>query len=164
VTNIKSQQRGRSARRSRRETPVSLWSRFFKGNLYLLVFGFVYLLSVPFLMKFVLYPVPYQERNRLADLVKEETNTEDTIYAWDDTATLYRKSERLSPSAILSPLHYTATEENRNKLLNDLKEKQPKVIVVNDKVVVWSEVETLLKENYQQVKTDYSEFKVYKIK
>lgn len=62
------------------------------------------------------------------------------------------------------PLHYTATEENRNKLLNDLKEKQPKVIVVNDKVVVWSEVETLLKENYQQVKTDYSEFKVYKIK
>lgn len=97
VTNIKSQQRGRSARRSRRETPVSLWSRFFKGNLYLLVFGFVYLLSVPFLMKFVLYPVPYQERNRLADLVKEETNTEDAIYAWDDTATLYRKSERLSP-------------------------------------------------------------------
>ncbi|CVU75434.1 competence-induced protein Ccs4 [Streptococcus pneumoniae] len=164
VTNIKSQQRGRSARRSRRETPVSLWSRFFKGNLYLLVFEFVYLLSVPFLMKFVLYPVPYQERNRLADLVKEETNTEDAIYAWDDTATLYRKSERLSPSAILSPLHYTATEENRNKLLNDLKEKQPKVIVVNDKVVVWSEVETLLKENYQQVKTDYSEFKVYKIK
>ncbi|HGR7936132.1 TPA: damage-inducible protein CinA [Streptococcus pneumoniae] len=164
VTNIKSQQRGRSARRSRRETPVSLWSRFFKGNLYLLVFGFVYLLSVPFLMKFVLYPVPYQERNRLADLVKEETNTEDAIYAWDDTATLYRKSERLSPSAILSPLHYTATEENRNKLLNDLKEKQPKVIVVNDKVEVWSEVETLLKENYQQVKTDYSEFKVYKIK
>ncbi|VIS87925.1 competence-induced protein Ccs4 [Streptococcus pneumoniae] len=164
VTNIKSQQRGRSARRSRRETPVGLWSRFFKGNLYLLVFGFVYLLSVPFLMKFVLYPVPYQERNRLADLVKEETNTEDAIYAWDDTATLYRKSERLSPSAILSPLHYTATEENRNKLLNDLKEKQPKVIVVNDKVEVWSEVETLLKENYQQVKTDYSEFKVYKIK
>ncbi|HEW4975439.1 TPA: hypothetical protein V0I60_000879 [Streptococcus pneumoniae] len=164
VTNIKSQQRGRSARRSRRETPVSLWSRFFKGNLYLQVFGFVYLLSVPFLMKFVLYPVPYQERNRLADLVKEETNTEDAIYAWDDTATLYRKSERLSPSAILSPLHYTATEENRNKLLNDLKEKQPKVIVVNDKVEVWSEVETLLKENYQQVKTDYSEFKVYKIK
>lgn len=48
--------------------------------------------------------------------------------------------------------------------VNDLKEKQPKVIVVNDKVEVWSEVETLLKENYQQVKTDYSEFKVYKIK
>ena len=39
-----------------------------------------------------------------------------------------------------------------------------RVIVVNDKVAVWSEVETLLKENYQPVKTDYSEFKVYKIK
>ena len=76
----------------------------------------LYLLTVPFLMRFVLYPVPYQERDRLADFVKEETSTEDVIYAWDDTATLYRKSERLSPSAILSPMHYTATEENRNKL------------------------------------------------
>ena len=164
VSSIKGQQSGRSVRRRRREEPVSLWHRYTKGNLYLPILTLLYLLSVPFLMRFVLYPVPYQERDRLADLVKEETGTEDAIYAWDDTATLYRKSERLSPSAILSPLHYTATEENRNKLLNDLKEKQPKVIVVNDKVAVWSEVETILKENYQQVKTDYSEFKVYKIK
>ena len=37
------------------------------------------------------------------------------------------------------------------------------MILVNDKVPVWSEVETILKENYQQVKTDYSEFKVYKL-
>ena len=57
-----------------------------------------------------------------------------------------------------------STEENKTTLINDLKEKQPKMIVVNDKVEVWSEVETILKENYQQVKTDYSEFKVYKIK
>ena len=62
------------------------------------------------------------------------------------------------------PLLYTNTEENKTSLINDLKENQPKLIVVNDKVAVWSEVETLLKENYQQVKTDYSEFKVYKIK
>ena len=147
VSNIKGQQSGRSVRRRRREEPVSLWHRYTKGNLYLPILTLLYLLAVPFLMRFVLYPVPYQERERLADLVKEETSTEDAIYAWDDTATLYRKSERLSPSAILSPLHYTATEENRNKLLNDLKEKQPKVIVVNDKVAVWSEVETILKEN-----------------
>ena len=164
VSNIKGQQSGRSVRRRRREEPVSLWHRYTKGNLYLPILTLLYLLAVPFLMRFVLYPVPYKERERLADLVKEETSREDAIYAWDDTATLYRKSERLSPSAILSPLHYTATEENRNKLLNDLKEKQPKVIVVNDKVAVWSEVETILKENYQPVKTDYSEFKVYKIK
>lgn len=63
-----------------------------------------------------------------------------------------------------SPLLYTSTEENKTSLINDLKENKPKVIVVNDKVAVWSEVETILKENYQQVKTDYSEFKVYKIK
>ena len=63
-----------------------------------------------------------------------------------------------------SPLLYTSTEENKTSLINDLKENKPKVIVVNDKVALWSEVETLLKENYQQVKTDYSEFKVYKIK
>ena len=63
-----------------------------------------------------------------------------------------------------SPLLYTNTEENKTSLINDLKENQPKMLLVNDKVPVWSEVETILKESYQQVKTDYSEFKVYKIK
>ena len=77
---------------------------------------------------------------------------------------MYKESQRLSGSMFPSPLLYTNTEENKTSLINDLKENQPKVIVVNDKVAVWSEVETILKENYQQVKTDYSEFKIYKIK
>lgn len=148
------------SRRRRREKKAS----FIKGNFYLPLIALAYLIALPILSRYLSHPATYQERERLASVVKQQTSSEDRVYAWDDRPDFYRASERLSPSAILSPLHYTATEENRNKLLNDLKEKQPKVIVVNDKVVVWSEVETLLKENYQQVKTDYSEFKVYKIK
>ena len=86
----------------------------------------------------------------------------DQIYIWDSHVQIYKESQRLAGSMFPSPLLYMSTEENKTTLINDLKEKQPKMIVVNDKVEVWSEVETILKENYQQVKTDYSEFKVYK--
>ena len=77
---------------------------------------------------------------------------------------MYKESQRLAGSMFPSPLLFTNTEENKASLINDLKENQPKLIVVNEKVALWSEVETLLKEHYQQVKTEYSEFKVYKIK
>ncbi len=48
--------------------------------------------------------------------------------------------------------------------MNDLKENQPKMIVVNQKVALWSDVESWLSENYELVQTDTSEFKLYKSK
>ena len=51
---------------------------------------------------------------------------------------MYKESQRLAGSMFPSPLLYTSTEENKTSLLNDLKGNQPKVIVVNDKVAVWS--------------------------
>jgi len=105
-----------------------------------------------------------RKKHKVVDRVKQETSEGDQIYIWDSHVQMYKESQRLAGSMFPSPILYTSTEENKTSLINDLKENQPKVIVVNDKVAVWSEVETILKENYQQVKTDYSEFKVYKIK
>ena len=124
----------------------------------------VYLIAVPFVARFVLHPVSYSEQHQVVDRIKQETSEGDQIYIWDSHVQIYKESQRLAGSMFSSPLLYTNTEENKTSLINDLKENQPKMILVNDKVPVWSEVETLLKENYQQVKTDYSEFKVYKIK
>ena len=100
----------------------------------------------------------------MVDRVKQETSDGDQIYIWDSHVQMYKESQRLAGSMFPSPLLYKNTEENKTSLIHDLNENQPKVIVVNDKVALWSEAETLLKEHYQQVKTDYSEFKVYKIK
>ena len=135
-----------------------------KGNLYLPILVVVYLIAIPLVDRFVLHPAFYSEQHQVVDRIKQETSEGDQIYIWDSHVQIYKESQRLAGSMFLSPLFYTNTEENKTTLINDLKEKQPKLIVVNDKVALWSEVEILLKENYQQVKTDYSEFKVYKIK
>ena len=164
MTSIRGEHSGRIARRRRREEVSTLWKKFMKGNLYLPILVVVYLIAVPFVARFVLHPASYEEQHQVVDRVKQETSEGDQIYIWDSHVQIYKESQRLAGSMFPSPLLYTNTEENKTTLINDLKEKQPKLIVVNDKVALWSEVETLLKENYQQVKTDYSEFKVYKIK
>ena len=38
------------------------------------------------------------------------------------------------------------------------------MIMVNQQVALWSDVETLLSEKYELVKTDTNEFKLYKLK
>lgn len=164
MTSIRGEHSGRIARRRRREEVPTLWKKFMRGNLYLPILVVVYLIAVPFVARLVLHPASYSEQHQVVDRIKQETSEGDQIYIWDSHVQIYKESQRLAGSMFPSPLLYTNTEENKTTLINDLKEKQPKMILVNDKVAVWSEVETLLKENYQQVKTDYSEFKVYKIK
>ena len=164
MASIRGEHSERIARRRRREEVPTLWKKFMKGNLYLPILVVVYLIAIPLVDRFVLHPASYSEQHQVVDRIKQETNEGDQIYIWDSHVQIYKESQRLPGSMFLSPLFYTNTEENKTTLINDLKEKQPKLIVVNDKVALWSEVETLLKENYQQVKTDYSEFKVYKIK
>ena len=164
MTSIRGEHSGRMARRRRREEVPTLWKKFMRGNLYLPILVVVYLIAVPFVARFVLHPASYSEQYQVVDRIKQETSEGDQIYIWDSHVQIYKESQRLAGSMFSSPLLYTNTEENKTSLINDLKENQPKMILVNDKVPVWSEVETILKENYQQVKTDYSEFKVYKIK
>ena len=164
MTSIRGEHLGRMARRRRREEVPTLWKKFMRGNLYLPILVVVYLIAVPFVARFVLHPASYSEQHQVVDRIKQETSEGDRIYIWDSHVQIYKESQRLAGSMFSSPLLYTNTEENKTSLINDLKENQPKMILVNDKVPVWSEVETILKENYQQVKTDYSEFKVYKIK
>ena len=70
----------------------------------------------------------------------------------------------MSASQLLSPRLHTGIDADRTKLVNDLRDNQPKMIVVNTKTSLWTEVEQLLAENYQAVPSDYKDFKLYKLK
>jgi len=148
------------SRRRRREKKDS----FIKGNFYLPLFAFAYLIVLPIVSRYLSHPATYQERDRLASVVKQQTSSEDRVYAWDDRPDFYRASERLAPTSLVTPTLYTASDENKTKLMNDLKENQPKMIMVNQKVTLWSDVESWLSEKYELVQTDTSEFKLYKSK
>ena len=97
-------------------------------------------------------------------MVKGQTQATDRIYIWDDLANGYKTSERLAASQLLTPKLHTALSENHTKLVNDLRDNQPKVIVVNTKTALWTEVEQLLAERYQPVQSEFKDFKLYKLK
>ena len=160
LTGIKESASEGGSRRRRREEKAS----FIKGNFYLPLLALAYLLALPILSRYLSHPATYQERERLASLVKQQTSSEDRVYAWDDRPDFYRASERLAPTSLVTPTLYTASDENKTKLMNDLKENQPKMIMVNQKVALWSDVESWLSEKYELVQTDTSEFKLYKSK
>ena len=160
LTGIKDDVSEGGSRRRRREKKAS----FIKGNFYLPLIALAYLIALPILSRYLSHPATYQERERLASVVKQQTSSEDRVYAWDDRPDFYRASERLAPTSLSTPTLYTANDENKTKLMNDLKENQPKMIVVNQKVALWSDVESWLSENYELVQTDTSEFKLYKSK
>lgn len=160
LTGIKETVSEGGSRRRRREEKAS----FIKGNFYLPLFALAYLIALPILSRYLSHPATYQERERLASVVKQQTSSEDRVYAWDDRSDFYRASERLAPTSLVTPTLYTASDENKTKLMNDLKENQPKMIMVNQKVALWSDVESWLSEKYELVQTDTSEFKLYKSK
>ena len=163
LTNIKEGLPDRTSRRRSTESS-SLFGRYLKGNFYLPLVAIVYLLFLPVLSRYISHPSTYQEREQLASLVKQQTSSEDRVYAWDDRPDFYRASERLAPTSLVTPTLYTASDENKSKLVNDLKETPPKMILVNQKVTLWPDVENLLSEKYELVKTDTSQFKLYKSK
>lgn len=160
LTGIKEDVSEGGSRRRRRERKDS----FIKGNFYLPLLALAYLIALPILSRYLSHPATYQERERLASVVKQQTSSEDRVYAWDDRPDFYRASERLAPTSLVTPTLYTASDENKTKLMNDLKENQPKMIMVNQKVALWSDVESWLSEKYELVQTDTSEFKLYKSK
>ena len=112
----------------------------------------------------MLHAEQYQERTSIESKVKGETQATDRIYVWDNLTSSYKASERLSASQLLSPRLHTGLGENRTKLVNDLRDNQPKMIVVNTKTSLWTEVEQLLAENYQAVQSEFKDFKLYKLK
>ena len=164
LTHIRTGRLEGANRRRRYEEVPSVWAIFLKGNAYLSILALAYLFLAPLVARYVLHSEQYQERARMESTVKRQTQTSDRIYVWDDSASAYQASERLAGSSLLTPKLYTGLSENRTKLVNDLRYNQPKVIVVNTKTALWTEVEQLLAESYQPVQSEFKDFKLYKLK
>ena len=164
LTRIRTEKPEGANRRRRRREETSVWGAFVKGNAYLPILALVYLFLAPVVSRYLLHTTQYLERTSIEAKVKGETQATDRIYVWDNLTSSYKASERLAASQLLSPKLYTGLDSNRTKLVNDLRDNQPKIIVVNTKTPLWTEVEQLLAENYQAVQSDFKDFKLYKLK
>ena len=164
LTRIRTWELEGASRRRRRREETSPWGNFVKGNAYLPILALVYLFLAPVVSRYVLHAEQYKERTSIEAKIKSETQATDRIYVWDNLTSSYKASERLAASQLLSPRLHTGLDANRTKLVNDLRDNQPKMIVVNTKTTLWTEVEQLLAENYQAVQSEFKDFKLYKLK
>ena len=97
-------------RRHRKPTQTSSWNRYLGKQLFLPLLAMLYLVAYPFVNEYILSNGVSAERNLAAQHIRENSTSKDSIYAWDNTASLYKKSQRLSAVSLLSPSLYTGSE------------------------------------------------------
>ena len=151
-------------RRHRKPTQASSWNRYLGKQLFLPLFVMLYLVAYPFVNEYILSNGVSAERNLVAQHIRENSTSKDSIYAWDNTASLYKKSQRLSAVSLLSPSLYTGTEENRIFLRNALNEASPKFILVNKNVKLFSDIKKKISQDYEEVDLELNHFKLYQSK
>ena len=151
-------------RRHRKPTKASSWNRYLGKQLFLPLLAMLYLLAYPFVNEYILSNGVSAERNLAAQHIRENSTSKDSIYAWDNTASLYNKAQRLSAVSLLSPSLYTGTEENRILLRNALNEASPKFILVNKDVKLFSDIKKKISQDYEEVNLKLNHFKLYQSK
>lgn len=151
-------------RRRRKPTQASSWNRYLGKQLFLPLLAMLYLLAYPFVNEYILSNGVSAERNLAAQHIRENSTAKDSIYAWDNTASLYQQAQRLSTISLLSPSLYTGTEENRILLRNALNEASPKFILVNKDVKLYSDIKKKISQDYEEVDLELNHFKLYQSK
>ena len=157
-------ERDEHERRHRKPTNASSWNRYLGKQLFLPLLTMLYLLAYPFVNEYILSNGVSAERNMAAQHIHENSTAKDSIYAWDNTASLYQQAQRLSTISLLSPSLYTGTEENRILLRNSLNEASPKFILVNKDVKLYSDIKKKISQDYEEVDLELNHFKLYQSK
>ena len=123
----------------------------------------IYLIGFPLVQEYILSNGVSGERAMAARYIRENSSAKDMIYAWDNTASLYQQSQRLSAVSILTPSLYTGTDENQIYLRNTLNQVEPKFILVNNHIQLLPDVDTKISKNYKETNLKLSHFKLYQL-
>ncbi len=100
------------------------------------------------------------DREQVANYIDEQTKDSDKIYVWDNSASIYLSSQRLSAATITTAEPYLNTDDNKNSLMYDINKNEAKFVVVNKNLPILDEIKTNLESQYQSVQTtDY--FTIY---
>ncbi|WP_024377698.1 quinol oxidase [Streptococcus suis] len=97
---------------------------------------------------------------QVANYIGKQTKDSDKIYVWDNSASIYLSSQRLSAATITTAEPYLNTDDNKNSLMYDINKNEAKFVVVNKTLPILDEIKTNLESQYQSVQTtDY--FTIY---
>ncbi|HFI0791362.1 TPA: quinol oxidase [Streptococcus suis] len=93
------------------------------------------------------------DRENVAQYISEQTEEADKIYVWDNSASIYLDSQRLSSATITTITPYLNTTENKNSLIYDLNKNDARFVVVNKNLPILDDVKTNLETQYKSVQT-----------
>lgn len=141
----------------------------FPHKSYLRINTFLPLLTVAYL---VAYPVWFflsegeirSERQEAVTYIRDNSQVEDKIYAWDSSAHAYLDSQRWAAAQLITPDTYLANQDNRDNLVLDLGYDRAKFVLVKQSQTLEEGVTRQLADRYQEVNLDLKHFKLYQIK
>ncbi|HEM6191363.1 TPA: quinol oxidase [Streptococcus suis] len=100
------------------------------------------------------------ERIDIAQYIRENSDSNDKIFTWDNSASIYLSSRRLSSASIVATEPFLITDENQRSLIFDLNRNEASFIVVNKGIPLSDELASNLELQYKQVKS-YDHFVIY---
>lgn len=100
------------------------------------------------------------ERGVIAEYISEQSSSDDTIFVWDNSASIYLSSQRLSSATIIAAKPFLDTDENKRNLVYDLNRNAARFIVVNKGIPLLDDITSNLELQYKQVES-YDHFVIY---
>lgn len=100
------------------------------------------------------------ERTDIARYIRENSDSNDKIFTWDNSASIYLSSRRLSSASIVATEPFLITDENQRSLIFDLNRNEASFIVVNKGIPLSDELASNLELQYKQVES-YDHFVIY---
>lgn len=106
----------------------------------------------------------HQERTEVATYIQEHSEADTKIYAWDNSAYIYLRSQRLSAGNILTAEPYLNSEDNQAQITYDLNKNEAQFIVVNRKIALLDGVQNNLEKSYEALDVGTSNLLLYQKK
>ena len=106
-----------------------------------------------------------RERTTVANYIRQNTTTSDSIYVWDNNASVYLISQRRAASHIILPTVNNASTSNQQLLNDELLQNAALYVVVNNTQQLTTEISKDLSSNYDLVSVDQiNHFTIYRKK
>lgn len=105
------------------------------------------------------------ERELIAQSIVEHSSSSETIVAWDDSASIYQLSQRLSATQFPVVTVNTAPSSHQSLLVDEVLQGRAKLVVVNRGLTLPDQVQTKLEKDYEVLEEDaFEHFILYQEK
>ncbi len=148
---------------SKKGSGITSQTSYLKLNAFLPLLAVLYLLVYP-MWRFFSTDTLRADRNTAAAYIKENSSAESLMYAWDDNALVYLKSQRWAAAKSITPDVYLDNSINQDNLILSIKGGKAQFILVRKSEELPETISQYVSENYQVVDVNVTDVTLYQLK